>query len=70
MRGKCKQIICVHTGKPKLPQATRAVSLQGLKSHIVCLKPVDLHVAKTKRGESRVEVCNYDDVQISKMSCV
>lgn len=33
-------------------------------------KPDDLRVARVKRGENRVEVRKYDDVQISMMSCV
>jgi len=34
----------------------------------MCLKSLDLLVARVKRGESRVEVRNGPDVQIGQMS--
>lgn len=48
----------------------RSVGVNPPKSPDIYPKPDDLCVAKTKRHESAAEVCNYDDVQISKMSCV
>lgn len=37
------------------------------ESHNTDPKPDDLCVGKMKRRETCVEVCNYDDVQISMM---
>lgn len=44
--------------------------LKGPESHIICLKLIDLCRTNTKRELSPVEVCNYVDVQITKMSSV
>lgn len=49
--------------------ARRPLGANPPESLIVYSKPDDLYAAKSKRGESYVEDCNYDDVQISKMSC-
>lgn len=76
---RASELYCVASLRRLSPQAKgnqirrkipRPVGVNPPQSPNIYPKPDDLCVAKMKRRESVAEVCNCDDVQISKMSCV